>query len=320
METKRNLNYFIAPPISIATLIGLIISVVAIVLIFFPSTRIIGIIALIIGLGIAVFTSGGKATDTDIEFQAVEFTKDLEEDSMKKNEVYEKNFLKTMKPLHLTGFDFDESLPDFHYRRGRDGTHRTNYYMGASLIFTSEKVYIYSRHFSLTDESHNEVNSVSYKYSDLSHSELEERTFKGKAGKLDVDVPLHIFKLFNAAGECVFKMYINYGADSDLAVENVNRTINVRSEELRKLAEEKARKIEEFRAKVAKEAEEDRKKAKTQQPKNEEPASSNIPENVEESVSAAEEVVSAEEPVFSDESVSSDEPDLSDKTDPAEGE
>ena len=259
METKRNLNYFIAPPISIVTLIGLVISAVAIVLIFFPSTRIYGIIALIVGLGIAVFTSGGKATDTDIEYQAVEFTKDLEEDSMKKNEVYEKNFLKTMKPMNLHGFDFDESLADFHYKRGRDGTHRTNYYMGANLIFTSEKIYIYSRHFSLTDESHNDVKAASYKYSDLDHSELEERTFKGKAGKLDVDVPLYIFKLFNTKGDCVFKMYINYGADSDLAVDNINRTIKVRSEELRKLADEKAQKIAEFRAKVAKEAEEEKK-------------------------------------------------------------
>ena len=266
METKRNLNYFIAPPISLPTLIGLIITVVAIVLIFFPSTRIYGIIALIIGLGLAVFTSGGKATDTDIEFQAVEFTKDLEEDSMKKNEVFEKNFLKTMKPLNLRGFDFDESLPDFHYKRGRDGTHRTNYYMGANLIFTSEKVYIYSRHFSLTDESHNEVKSVSYRYSDLSHAELEQRTFKGKAGKLDVDVPLYIFKLFNVGGDCVFNMYINYGADSDLAVENTNRTIRVRSEELHKLADEKAQKIAAFRAKVAKEAAEEKKNAPVEEP------------------------------------------------------
>ncbi len=303
METKRNLNYFIAPPISIATLVGLIITVVAIVLIFFPSTRIYGIIALIIGLGVAVFTSGGKATDTDIEFQAVEFTKDLEEDSMKKNEVYEKNFLKTMKPLNFRGFDFDESLPDFHYKRGRDGTHRTNYYMGANLIFTSEKVYIYSRHFSLTDESHNEVESVSYRYSDLGHSELEERTFKGKAGKLDVDVPLYIFKLFDAAGKCVFNMYINYGADSDLAVENINRTIKVRSEELRKLADEKAQKIADFRAKVAKEAEEERKQGKAakaapvEEPTPvEEPAPVEEPTPVEESEPADEEIPAEEAP------------------------
>ena len=294
METKRNLNYFIAPPISIATLIGLVITVVAIVLIFFPTTRIPGIIALIIGLGVAVFTSGGKATDTDIEFQAYEFTKDLEEDSMKKNEVYEKNFLKTMKPLNLRGFDFDESLPDFHYKRGRDGTHRTNYYMGANLIFTSEKVYIYSRHFSLTDESHNEVKSVSYKYTDLDHAELEERTFKGKAGKLDVDVPLYIFKLFNLKGECVFSMYINYGADSDLAVENTNRTIKVRSEELLKLAEEKAQKIADFRAKVAKEAEEDKKKAAAEKAvRVEESAPVEEPESVED-VKPAEESAPAD--------------------------
>ncbi len=259
METKRNINYFTAPPISTVTIVGLAIAVVSIILIFFPTTRIFGIIGLIIGLGISVFTSGGRATDTDLEFQASEFTKDLEENSMKKNEVYEKNFLKAMKPLNLKGYDFDESLPDFHYKRGHDGTHRTNYFKGANLIFTSEKVYIYSRHFSLTDESFDETVSVSYKYTDLDHAELEKSVFKGKAGKVDVDVDLYKFKLFRHGGECVFDMYINYGADSELAVENVNRTINVRSDELHKLAEEKAKKLAEFREKVAKEAEEERK-------------------------------------------------------------
>ena len=258
METKRNLNYFIAPPISIATIIGLAVSVVAFILIFFPATRIFGIIGLIIGLGIAVFTSGGKATDTDLEYQASEYIKDLEESSMKKNEVFEKNFLKAMKPLNLRGYDFDTSAEDFHYKRGRDGTHRTNYFMGANLIFTSEKIFICSRHFSLTDESHDDTAYVSLKYTDLDHAELIEETFNGKAGKLDVDVPLHIFKLFKLNGECVFKMYIDFGADSELAVENINRTIRVRSEELHKLAEEKAQKIADFRAKVAKEAKEEK--------------------------------------------------------------
>ena len=45
-------------------------------------------------------------------------------------------------------------------------------------------------------------------------------------------------------------MCIDYGADSDKAVENINRAISVRSAELDKKAQERARKLAEFRENV----------------------------------------------------------------------
>lgn len=268
METKRNVKYFTAPPISIVTIIALVFTVVMFVLIFNSKTLPIGVIGLIVGIAVVAFSSGGKASDIDIEYQATEFTKDLEEDNMKKFEVYEKNFLKTMKPLNFRGYDFDETREGFYYKKGRDGTHRTSYFVGANMIFTSEKIYIYSKRVSLVDESKHDVITGSYKYSELDRATLEEKSYTAKSSKGETSVPLHLFSILKKDGGKAFEMYVDYGADTDLAVDNINRTIRVRTEELHKLAEEKAEKLAAFRAKVAKEAAEEKAQAEAEAKKN----------------------------------------------------
>ena len=268
METKRNVKYFTAPPISIVTIIALVFTVVMFVLIFNSKTLPIGVIGLIVGIAVVAFSSGGKASDIDIEYQATEFTKDLEEENMKKFEVYEKNFLKTMKPLNFRGYDFDETREGFYYKKGRDGTHRTSYFVGANMIFTSEKIYIYSKRVSLVDESKHDMITGSYKYSELDRATLEEKSYTAKSSKGETSVPLHLFSILKKDGGKAFEMYVDYGADTDLAVDNINRTIRVRTEELHKLAEEKAEKLAAFRAKVAKEAAEEKAQAEAEAKKN----------------------------------------------------
>ena len=284
METKRNVKYFTAPPISIVTIIALVFTVVMFVLIFNSKTLPIGVIGVIVGIAVVAFSSGGKASDVDIEYQATEYTKDLEEDSMKKYEVYEKNFLKTMKPLNFRGYDFDESREGFYYKKGRDGTPRTSYFAAANMMFTSEKIYIYSKRISLINEEKHEIITGSYKYSDLDRAMIKEKSYAVKGAKGDASIPLYLFTLLKKDGEKAFEMYVDYGADTDLAVENINRTIKVRTEELHKLAEEKAVKLAAFRAKVAKEAAEEKAQAEAETKKNGKKASA----KAEEIVSAAE--------------------------------
>lgn len=247
METKRNLKYYIAPPISIVSIVGWVVTAIMIFFTFFKATRMTGIIGIIVGLGIVVFSSGGKSTDTDIEFQARERVKDLRENSMKKFDVYDKNFLKMMKPLDLTGYDFEASEKEFYYKKGRDGTPRTNIFAGYNLIFTGEKVYIYGRRLSLTDESLDETVYSSHKYNELSHAEVTEKTFTSANGEA---VQYHVFNIYGKDGKAVLSTCIDYGADSDKAVENINRAISVRTVELEKIARERAEKLAEFRAKV----------------------------------------------------------------------
>lgn len=246
METKRNLKYFIAPPISVLMIIGLAVTAVALVLAFFASTRIPGILGVIVGLFVVAGASGGKANDTDIEYQAREMTKDLGESNMKKFEVYEKNFLKMLKPIDLFGYDFEAKESEFYFKKGQDGTPRTNYFVGANIIFTGEKVYIYKKRISLINEEHVEVDTASVKYNELDRAEIEEKTFKSPKG----EITYHVFRIIMKNGKTAIEMCIDYGADSDKAIDNINRAISVRTVELDKKAEEKAKKLAEFRAKV----------------------------------------------------------------------
>ena len=173
METKRNLKYFTAPPVNVLALIGWGIVVIGIILMsLFWSTRIPGLICIIVGFIVVAITSGGKSEDSDLEYQAAERVKNLQERSEKKFEVYEKSFLKMLKPIDLKGYDFEAKEEPFYYRKGKDGKHRTNYYMGCNLIFTNEKLYIFGRRFSLTDDLIDADITGSYFYNELSKAYL----------------------------------------------------------------------------------------------------------------------------------------------------
>ncbi len=246
METKNNVKYFTAPPISIITIIGLVFLAVAVALVCFKDTRMVGIIAIIASLGFLIFTSGGKSNDTDIEFQARALTRDLQEESMKKFEVYEKNFLKMLKPIDLTGYDF-EPKEDFYFKKGSDGTPRTSIFAAYNLIFSGEKVYIYGKRFSLTDESLNETKAESYKYTELSRTEIVEKTYTCPKGN---EYTYYVFKFYDNDDNVILDTCIDYGADSDKAVDSINRAIAVRRVEIEKRAEERAIKLREFREKV----------------------------------------------------------------------
>ncbi len=247
METKRNLKYYIAPPVSIPTIVGLVIALAGIVMAIIMSSKIPGIAVIVLGLLVVMFTTGGKSNDTDIEFQARALTADLLENSMKKFEVYEKHFLKMLKPIDLTGYDFEATEKEFYFKKGHDGTPRTNYFKAFNLIFSGEKMYIYGRRLSLTNEEIDETITAQYKYSELSHSEVLEKQFKAPSGE---SFTYHVFKIYATDGSAVLDTCIDYGADSDKAVENINRAITVRKAELEKRAEERAIKLREFREKV----------------------------------------------------------------------
>ncbi len=251
METKRNIKYFTAPPINVIAIVGWIIVVIGVVLAsLFWSTRIAGIITAIVGLFVVVFASGGKSNDTDVEFQALEKIRDLQERSEKKFEVYEKSFLKMLKPINLLGYDFEAKEEPFYYKKGQDGKHRTNYFCGVNLIFTNEKVFIYGRRFSVTDDLIDEEIAANYFYFDLDRAELEEKTYTTKKGDRTIEVPFYVFKLIKADGTEALRMCVEYGADTDKAVVDITRAITVRQKELEKRAKEAAERKAAFRARV----------------------------------------------------------------------
>ncbi len=254
METKRNIKYFTAPPVSVLTIIGLAILLVGIILFAFtPTNKLISILVVIVGLSFTVFASGGKANDTDLEFQAAEKIKTLQEMAEKKYEVYEKHFLRMMKPIQIKGYDFEAKEEPFYYRKGADGKNRTNYYAGCNLIFTSEKLYIYGRRFSMTDELIDAEIAGTYFYNELEKAELEENTFTTKKGDREIKVPVYVMKILKKDGTEVLRMCVEYGSDIDKYVEQITRVITVRQQELEKRAAEAQERRAAFRAKLEEE-------------------------------------------------------------------
>ena len=122
METKRNLKYFTAPPISIPSLIGWAITLVGVIMLMVRYLRFAGIVVTIVGVAFVVFASGGASNDTDLEYQISERIKNLQERSEKKFEVYEKSFLKMLKPINLRGYDFHGKEAPLYYKKGKDNS------------------------------------------------------------------------------------------------------------------------------------------------------------------------------------------------------
>lgn len=250
METKRNIKYFTAPPISIPALIGWAIVVIGVICMTMRWLRLPGIIMAIVGFAVVVFTSGGKSTDSDLEFQIAERIKNLQERSEKKFEVYEKSFLKMLKPIDLRGYDFLAKEEPFYYKKGADGVNRTNYFAGCNLIFTSEKMFVFGRRFSLTDETIDGDFMGSYFFTELDKAELEERIYEAKKGDRTIEVKYYIFRILKTDGTPAVEMTVDYGADIDKYVEQISRAIVTRQKELAKRAEETAQRRAEFRARI----------------------------------------------------------------------
>lgn len=254
METKRNLKYFTAPPISIPAIIGWAITLIGVLLIIFAKGMMLASIGItVLGFCVVIFSSGGKANDTDLEFQAAERIKNLQEQAEKKFEVYEKHFLKMLKPIQIKGYDFEAKEEPFYHRKGADGKNRTNYYCGCNLIFTSEKIYIYGRRFSFTDELIDSTITGTYFYNELDKAELEENFFEAKKGDRIVKVPVYVMKILKKDGTEALRMCVEYGSDIDKYIEQITRAIQVRQVELEKRAKEAAERRAAFRAKLEEE-------------------------------------------------------------------
>ena len=252
METKRNLKYFTAPPISVLAIIGLAVAVVGIIFLIIGvrDLTVPGIIVIIVGVALAILGSGGKSNDTDIEFNVTERIKDLQELSEKKFEVYEKNFLKMLKPINLRGYDFEAKETPFYYKKGSDGVNRTNYFQGCNVIFTSEKIYVYARRFSLIDESIDETLTSSFFYNELSDATIEEKEFQHETKGKTTTLKYYVFAINKTDGTPALRMCVDYGADIDNFVDMISRAINTRKKELEKRAQETIERRAAFRAKL----------------------------------------------------------------------
>lgn len=225
METKRNLKYFTSKGVSPLAIVGwvlMILGVVAIAARFFFGYA---IIVAVIGLGLVMFTSSGKASGDDIEYQVGEKMRNMIERGMVRFELFEKS-LKFLQPLTLRGYEFNDEV---YYQKGSDGKNRTSMFSAAVLFFTGERINIHHRHFSFIDDQIDEELGGSYKYIDLDHAEVQSVPFERLVGKRLYKFTDYHFVLFGKDGKEVFNISVDYGADIDKACDDINRVIDIRT-------------------------------------------------------------------------------------------
>lgn len=240
MEIKRNLKYFTVVGLSVVLIIGLVVLALGVVGAMINQFRGIGIALIVLGLGIVVFGSGGKADDSDIDYACLQTIKELEEDAEKKFEIYERNFLKMIRPVHLKGFQFPEAQENFYCRKGADGKHRSNLFEGTCILFTNEKMYIYNRRCSVISEDDPENTATIVYYTKLDRVFIEEGEYTYIHGNKQYKLKTYQFVVVDLEGNEVLRTFIDYGADADKAVDDINHVFDVRKKAAAERAAEKA--------------------------------------------------------------------------------
>ena len=244
METKRNLKYFTSKGINPVLVAVLIIVALGLILMIVPQTRPFGLVIALVGIGVAVFASGTKSGESEIDNQIEGAIKDIPEQAMIKHEVYERHFNPIIKPVFLKGFDYRaegvlcKKCPDYKYR--------TSEYNAAQLYFSREKIVVYGKHFSIVDDSE----AVNYEicgaanYEDIKEARIEESTFTLADGRT---VPVHSFVLETKSGEKLVDFSVEYGADIDKAAADINHAVEKMTIKAMEKAADKAAKREALR-------------------------------------------------------------------------
>ncbi len=225
METKRNQKYFGSSGVNVPLLVGLAVAVIGIALLFVHNTRDFGLIIIIVGAAVAVFASGSKSGESDIDNQIMGITKDMPEQAQIKYEVFERNFLTIIKPIFLRGFDY---TGDISCKKGPDHKYRTSDYNAAQLYFTNDKIYIYGKHICLVDSSEekNYEFGGSYAYGEIDKAYVEDQDYDYNGR----NVSIHFFGIKNVKGEDIIRFTVEYGADIDKAVDDINHVVGKMTE------------------------------------------------------------------------------------------
>ncbi len=233
METKRNLKYFRINGIQPIGVLGAILILIGVIVlgIFVDAEQSLRWISFV-GIAIAVagcvclyLVLGGRSSAEDLDYQIYERTKFLDETAQKRLEVYQSQFSKVIKPVTLKGYDY--LTEDIYYKKGKDNKNRSNVYNTCVLYFTKDKMYYYGKHFSLTDELFDRELMGNYKFTELDRAEVIDGEREFMVGSYKTHVKTHAFVIYTNDGKEVINMTVDYGADTDKAVEDINRVIAV---------------------------------------------------------------------------------------------
>ncbi len=222
MESKRNLKYFTSKGINPILCVGAAIVLIGLILMVMEKTRPFGLVIVLIGIGVAVFATGAKSGEADIDNHILGIIKDLPEQAQIRHEVYERSFLAIVKPVLLKGFDY--RAKDVYCKKGPDHKYRTSEFNAAQLYFTREKIYVYGKHINLinSEESANYEIVGSCAWEDMKGAHIEESEFTLADGR---KLAVHSFVLETKKGEKLVDFSVEYGADVDKAADDINHAI-----------------------------------------------------------------------------------------------
>lgn len=244
METKRNLKYFTSKGINPVFIVGLAITAIGLILMIVPQTAPFGLVLALVGVGVAVFATGAKSGEAEIDNQLLGIIKDIPEQAMIKHEVYERSFNPIVKPVFLKGFDY--RIEGVYCKKGPDYKYRTSAYNAAQLYFSREKIVVYGKHISLVDDSEGASYEIigSALYEDVKEARIEESEFTLADGR---KVPVHSFVLETKSGEKLVDFSVEYGADVDKAAADINHAVEKMTIKAMEKAADKAAKREALR-------------------------------------------------------------------------
>lgn len=230
IETNRNLKYFMAKGPSVFLYVALALLGVGVLLCVVAGREtgllMAGILLVLVGLCVMMFASGGKANEVDIDMTCMALTKDLEDAATKKFEVYERSYLRVIKPITIRGYEFSED-PSLLIKKASDNKVRTNLFNGVYMFFTNDNAYIYRRRLSVTDEDVMADDYHKVKYEKLVGAFLEEGEYPYMHGKKEKIYHDFKFVIKTVDGE-VLRMSVEEGADVDKAIKDINHIIDIK--------------------------------------------------------------------------------------------
>ena len=143
-----------------------------------------------------------------------------------------------IRPVTLNGFQYDSA--DLLARKGADGRHRSNIFSSAIMLFTNEKMYFYKRTFSLVKDDEIKNDATVVYYLKLDRAFIEEGEYSYIRGNKQYNVHTYQFVVVDVDGNEVFRMFVDYGADVDKAVDDINHVFAARKKALEERAAERA--------------------------------------------------------------------------------
>ena len=185
-----------------------------------------GVPFIIVGGCIILFLRDSRPSDNDIDSTAETKIKDLDERAKAHIDVHEKP-IRAFQPEVFAGYDYSEP-EGLLVSRGSDKKYRTNKYAAAELIFMQDRLHVLMYRFCLTKEDER-TTYMTEKYDDLGGASVSSKkeTFRlyGRTDGESFERELQTLEIRNNAGDIIFEIPVDAGADVDRTVETINQLV-----------------------------------------------------------------------------------------------